>query len=112
MSWMYILFKKWPLVTLVYVSECLQINLEKNVVLFLLAIVFSVLLRFSDSDCPFWYIQTLLEQLPKFTRQTPGYLLDSRSDQTLLPKLWYHVLVMDDIHVVQKGNILPFSSTV
>jgi hypothetical protein len=28
MSWMYILFKKWPLVTLVYVSECFQINLE------------------------------------------------------------------------------------
>jgi hypothetical protein len=25
---MYILFKKWPLVTLVYVSECFQINLE------------------------------------------------------------------------------------
>ena len=29
-------------------------------VLLLLAIVFSVFLRFTDSDYPFWYLQTLL----------------------------------------------------
>ena len=36
-------------------------------VLFLLAIVLSVLLRYTDSDYPFWYLQILLKVF-SFTR--------------------------------------------
>ena len=32
-------------------------------VLFLLGIVLSVLLRHTDSDCPLWYLQTLLKTM-------------------------------------------------
>jgi hypothetical protein len=69
------LSQKWPLNTglTVYklqVQAAIFLWLNHNIllivvcpfVLFLLAIVLSVL-RYTDSDCPFWYLQTLLKQV-------------------------------------------------